>query len=152
MGRGVSSDVKSRRSPLLHSLTWIKHRGCQRASSRSSATKQDGAPTSLAQSQSMLSFLLLMKCPNNALNQHCFSQIESHYIFSQFLQDLHPSDQLLVLCLAFVLLTKGCLDEHCLLLWSAGPSFNPLQASLLAASTMNNLSVQTGLTSWSGDA
>ena len=39
----VASDVKSRRSPLLHSLTWIKHRGCQRASSRSSATKQDGA-------------------------------------------------------------------------------------------------------------
>ena len=144
MGRGVSSDVKSRRSPLLHSLTWIKHRGCQRASSRSSATKQDGAPHKPGAKPKHVVFPSI-----NEVSKQC---IKSHYIFSQFLQDLHPSDQLLVLCLAFVLLTKGCLDEHCLLLWSAGPSFNPLQASLLAASTMNNLSVQTGLTSWSGDA
>lgn len=50
-------------------------------------------------------------------------------------QTQYPSDQLLALCFAFMLNTKGCLDKHCLLLWWAGSLFNPLHASLLAAST-----------------
>lgn len=86
----VPPDRKSR-SPPTPRTHLSQHLGYQSSSSRSNAAKQDGATCKPGiKLKHVVSNLLLRKFPNDALNQHSLSPVASHYIFSQFWQDLAP--------------------------------------------------------------